>query len=49
MEIRDPKLYEAIMNMPSSFELYKEQAKQRFDKIEEQIEDCLLSGQIFIK
>jgi uncharacterized membrane protein YdfJ with MMPL/SSD domain len=40
MEIRDPKLLEVIMDLPNNFDAYKKVASERFDKLQESIEDA---------
>lgn len=41
MEIRDEKLYEAVMALPNSFNEYKRVSTERFEKIEAKLDDAV--------
>lgn len=40
MEIRDEKLYKAVISLPLEFEQYRNNANKRFDSLEKAIDDA---------
>jgi len=41
MDIRDPKLLEAVLALPNTFNEYKKVATERFEKIEQKLDDAV--------